>query len=63
MSGVYAVFTLQTYGGKRSMHAVRIGETRTVCDLPTGTGSGLVRDGDYRANVPCPRCWPRKASA
>jgi hypothetical protein len=54
--GVFAVFSRRTRGW-RVMHAVRVGESATVCGLPTGVGSGLVRDGDYHNNKPCVRCW------
>lgn len=52
----YAIFT-RRFKGTRKMHAVRVGETHTVCKLPVGVGSGLVRDGDYRNNIPCHICW------
>lgn len=51
----YAIFTRRK---PRVMHAVREGEHQTVCGHPIGIGSGLVRDGDYHDNVPCPHCWP-----
>jgi hypothetical protein len=56
MMGVFAVFSRRARGW-RVMHAVRVGESATVCGLPTGVGSGLVRDGDYHNNKPCVRCW------
>jgi hypothetical protein len=58
--GHYAIFTRKTGKGPRRMHAVVPGSHKTVCDLPIGTGSGLVRDGDYSNNVPCPTCWKRE---
>lgn len=54
----YAIFT--KHG--RKMHAVRVGETQTICRLPVGTGSGLVRDGDYRDSTPCAICWAKDES-
>jgi hypothetical protein len=57
---VYAIFSRRERGRKRTMHAAREGEWQTVCGHPVGRGSGLVRDGDYRDNVPCPRCWPSR---
>lgn len=56
--GTYAIFTRRQRSRPRVMHAAHEGASATVCDLPIGVGSGLVRDGDYRNNVPCPRCWP-----
>jgi hypothetical protein len=58
MTATYAIFTRRERGTTRVMHAVREGEQQTVCQLPIGRGSGLVRDGDYHDNRPCPRCWP-----
>ncbi len=55
----YAIFTRRDRNGLRKMHSVPVGTTITVCGLPTGTGTGLVRDGDYRDNVPCGECWPK----
>jgi hypothetical protein len=56
----YAIFTRRQRGVTRTMHAVREAtHATTVCGLPIGRGSGLVRDGDYHDNVPCPRCWLR----
>lgn len=55
--GRYAIFTRRMQKRSRRMHAVTPGSTATVCGLPIGIGSGLVRDGDYRNNVPCPTCW------
>jgi hypothetical protein len=56
----YAIFTRDRGAdGKRAMHAAHEGAHETVCGLPIGSGTGLVRDGDYRNNRPCPRCWPR----
>jgi hypothetical protein len=53
---VFAVFTRSG----RMMHAVAVAdESRTVCGLPTGRGSGLVRDGRYGHGPVCSRCWPR----
>lgn len=53
---VYSIFTCD--GRPRVMHAAREGAAETVCGLPIGIGSGLVRDGDYsRPHVQCPRCW------
>jgi hypothetical protein len=53
----YAIFSRR--GAKlRTMHAAREGERHTICKLPIGRGTGLVRDGDYWDNRPCPRCWP-----
>lgn len=54
--GKYAIFSRRRPGQKRVMHAVKPDAGRTVCDLPIGAGSGLVRDGDYHG-MPCPRCW------
>lgn len=55
----YAIFTRRTKRGEtRVMHAAREGASETVCKHPIGIGSGLVRDGDYWNNRPCPRCWP-----
>jgi len=45
--------------GRRGYPAVLDAAT-TVCGMPIGTGSGLVRDGNYADSVPCPRCWDRK---
>lgn len=39
------------------MHAVREGTHETICELGTGRGSGLVRDGNYWNCHPCPHCW------
>lgn len=58
MTGVSAIFTRRSGKKKRVMHAVAPGASTTVCGLPVGTGSGLVRDGDYWNNVACLRCWP-----
>lgn len=60
--GVYAIFTRRGRDGKRKMHAVKPDAHATVCGLPVGVGTGLVRDGDYRANVPCAVCWDRTAT-
>lgn len=60
MTGKQAIFS-RRYNGKRTMHAVEIGKSRTVCDLPIGVGSGLKSDGDYWNNVPCRKCWERKS--
>lgn len=57
---VYAIFTKRGKDGLRKLHAVHWGDTpatATVCGLPIGAGTGLKRDGDYRANVPCGTCW------
>ncbi len=55
----YAIFTRRDRKGLRKMHSVKVGETVTVCGLPTGIGTGLVADGDYHNNVPCGECWPK----
>jgi hypothetical protein len=53
---VFAVFTKEG----RVMHAVSVlADHRTVCGLPTGVGSGLVRDGRYGLGPVCPKCWPK----
>lgn len=60
MTGVSAIFTRKR---PRILHAVAPGATTTVCGLPIGVGSGLVRDGDYNGSTPCPRgCWPKQAT-
>lgn len=51
----YAIFSRKG----RVMHAVEVDANRTVCRLPIGAGSGLVRDGGYASSTPCPRCWPK----
>jgi hypothetical protein len=58
-----AIFTIRRRGQTRTMHAINEDASvwRTVCGLPIGRGSGLVRDGDYWDNRPCPRCWPTTA--
>jgi hypothetical protein len=55
MSTTYAIF----HRGSRVMHAVRAGESETVCKHPIGRGTDLVRDGKYHGARPCPRCWPK----
>lgn len=56
----YSIFTRKQRGKPRTMHAVRVGERATVCGLPIGVGTGLVRDGDYATpHVACPSCWRR----
>jgi hypothetical protein len=59
----YAIFTWRTPRTERTMHAAREGARETVCHLPIGRGTGLVRDGDYWNNRPCPRCWPAAKSS
>src|SRR3954449_5066852 len=55
---VYAIFNRdRPRGGKRLMHAAREGASETLCKHAIGIGSGLVRDGNYWNNHPCPRCW------
>ena len=56
----YAIFTRRGKDGFRRMHAVNVGGSQTVCGLPIGIGSGLVRDGDNRNNRPCGCCWETK---
>lgn len=60
--GASAIFSRRGRNGVRSLHALEPGATATRCGLPVGVGSGLVRDGDYRNNIPCARCWERVAS-
>ena len=55
----YAIFSKSKSNGNRLMHAVRVGEHKTVCQLPIGVGTGLVRDGGYANSVPCAKCWDR----
>jgi hypothetical protein len=49
----YAIFSRTG----RVQHAAHKGSTSTVCGLPIGAGSGLVRDGNYHGCQPCARCW------
>lgn len=51
----YAIFST---GRPRVLHAVRTGETATVCGYQIGRGTGMVRDGNYSGSIPCVRgCW------
>jgi hypothetical protein len=55
---VFAVFSRDG----RVMHAVsEVAQGATRCGLPTGVGSGLVRDGVYGRGPVCSRCWSREA--
>jgi hypothetical protein len=63
MTGRYAIFARRGRDGNRRMHAAEPGAAATICGLPIGVGTGLVRDGDYRRSVPCRQCWDTQAAA